>query len=156
MSTIKKFEDIEAWQQARSLCTEIYKITKENSFSKDYKLIDQINGSSGSIMDNIAEGFERDGRKEFIQFLSVAKASCGETRSQLYRALDRKYIDKSTFDVLYNNAEIIGKKIGGFMSYLKQSEYTGNKFKEPNEEYFQQETRNTEHETIPPTRNSKQ
>ncbi|MBI2270337.1 MAG: four helix bundle protein [Bacteroidetes bacterium] len=131
MATIKRFEDIEAWQQARVLCSEVYKITNEGPFVKDYKLRDQINGSSGSVMDNIAEGYERDGRKEFIQFLSIAKASCGEVRSQLYRAIDRNYITKERFEDLYNMSNKIGKMISGLMTYLKGSDYSGTKFNEP-------------------------
>lgn len=131
MATIKRFEDIEAWQQARVLCDEVYKITNEGLFVKDYKLRDQINGSSGSVMDNIAEGYERDGRKEFIQFLSIAKASCEEVRSQLYRAIDRNYITKERFEELYNMSNKIGKMISGLMTYLKGSDYSGTKFNEP-------------------------
>jgi four helix bundle protein len=86
MATIKKFEDIEAWQKARVLCQEIYRISREGQFAKDFALRNQICASSGSIMDNIAEGFERGGRKEFIQFLGIAKGSSGEVKSQLYRA----------------------------------------------------------------------
>lgn len=131
MATIKRFEDIEAWQQARMLCSEGCKITNEGLFVKDYKLSDQINGSSGSVMDNIAEGYERDGRKEFIQFLSIAKASCGEVRSQLYRAIDRNYITKERFEELYNMSNKIGKMISGLMTYLKGIDYSGTKFNEP-------------------------
>ena len=88
MATLKSFEDIQAWQDARVLAKVIFSLTMEGSFSKDYSLKDQINRATGSIMDNIAEGFERDGNKEFFQFLSYAKGSAGEVRSQLHRALD--------------------------------------------------------------------
>jgi len=88
MSKVERFEDLKVWQLARVLCKEIHELTMKEAFSKDFKLIGQIKSSSGSIMDNIAEGFERDGNKEFIQFLSISKGSCGETRSQLYRAID--------------------------------------------------------------------
>lgn len=88
MATISKFEDLAIWHNAREFCKDVYALTKHSEFSTDYRFKDQIRASSGSIMDNIAEGFERDGNKEFIQFLFIAKASCGETRSQLYRALD--------------------------------------------------------------------
>lgn len=97
MATIKSFEDILAWQKARILANRIYGLSCTGSFESDFKLRNQINGSSGSIMDNIAEGFERDGKREFIQFLSIAKGSAGEVRSQLYRALDRKHINEPTF-----------------------------------------------------------
>lgn len=88
---VKRFEDLEIWQLSRSLCNEIYEIIENSQLKQNFKLSNQIDGSSGSIMDNIAEGFERNGNKEFLQFLSIAKASCGETRSQLYRVLDRKF-----------------------------------------------------------------
>lgn len=89
---IKKFEDLGVWQEARELCKEIFNLISEGDFSKDYALINQINRSSGSVMDNIAEGFGRSGNKEFIQYLSISKASCMEVKSQLYRALDRNYL----------------------------------------------------------------
>ena len=92
MATIEKFEDIEAWQMARVLSKEIFNLSKTGDLSRDFKLRDQIRNSTSSIMDNIAEGFERDGNKELIQFLSISKASAGEARSQLYQALDRAYI----------------------------------------------------------------
>lgn len=131
MGTIKRFEDIVAWQKARMLADKIYSFATAGTFERDFKLREQINGSSGSIMDNIAEGFERDGRKEFILFLSYAKGSCGEVKSQLYRAKDRKHIPAEIFDELYQEADAIAKMIGGLMKYLGQSQYEGNKFKEP-------------------------
>src|ERR1700690_698676 len=105
MASIKRFEDIEVWQDARKICNLIYSLASEGTFSKDYKLKDQINGSSGSIMDNIAEGFERDGTKEFRQFLSYSKGSSGEVRSQLYRAFDRGHITIEDFESLKNQIE---------------------------------------------------
>ena len=92
MATIKSFEEIEAWRKARVLSKEIFELTQKGSFSKDFSLRDQINRSSGSIMDNIAEGFERGGNTEFIQFLSIAKGSAGEVCSQIYRAHDRNHL----------------------------------------------------------------
>jgi four helix bundle protein len=100
MATIQNFEDLEIWKLARVLCNEIYAIISTTALKNDYKLKEQINGSSGSVMDNIAEGFERNGNKEFRQFLSISKGSCGETRSQLYRVLDRSYIDIDKFNEL--------------------------------------------------------
>ncbi len=92
MATIEKFEDLEIWKEARLLSAEIILLSKNTELKTDYKLKNQIKGSSGSVMDNIAEGFERDGNIEFRQFLSVAKGSAGESRSQLYRVFDFKYI----------------------------------------------------------------
>jgi len=129
MASIQNFEDLEIWQLARVLSHEIYAIISATALKNDYKLKEQINGSSGSVMDNIAEGFERDGNKEFRQFLSIAKASCGETRSQLYRILDRKYIDQEKFEEIRQLTIKIGNKIGSFMNYLKNNEFKGTKYK---------------------------
>lgn len=94
MATFKAFEDIEAWQKARDLVRRVYHISQGSEFSRDYALKDQMRRAAISIMSNIAEGFERNGNKEFIHFLSIAKGSAGEVRSQLYVALDQRYIDK--------------------------------------------------------------
>ena len=104
MGTIEKFEDLNAWQKARELCNEIYKLTLKEDFSKDYSLKDQIKRSSGSSMDNIAEGFDRNSNKEFRQFLFIAKSSSSEVKSQLYRALDRNYITEDEFKKSYKLA----------------------------------------------------
>jgi four helix bundle protein len=101
MATIKKFEDILAWQKARELNKKVGSYIDTERFKSNFRLIGQIEGSSGSIMDNIAEGFERSGNREFLQFLYISKGSCGEFRSQLYRALDRKYITQNEFSELY-------------------------------------------------------
>jgi four helix bundle protein len=129
MATIERFEDIKAWQHARVLCKLIHNYTLKPTFSKDFRLIGQIKGSSGSVMDNIAEGFERNGNREFIQFLSIAKGSSGEVRSQLYRAIDNEYITKEEFDHAFQMVEEISKLISGLMVYLNQSEIKGSKFK---------------------------
>ncbi len=129
MATIKSFEDIEVWKKARQLSNDIYKLTLEGSFAKDFSLRDQINRSSGSVMDNIAEGFERGSKNEFVQFLSYSKGSAAETRSQLYRAFDRNHITEVVFHKLIEDTQEIGKMASGFMSYLNTSEIKGSKFK---------------------------
>jgi len=126
--TYKNFEDIDIWKDARLLAVEVFKITLESPFKSDYKFRDQIRASSSSIMDNIAEGFERGSNKEFIQFLFIAKGSCGETRSQLYRALDINYIQKESFDNLYAKTISLSNQITGFIGYLKNSENKGYKY----------------------------
>ena len=127
--TIKCFEDLEIWQEARGLCKVIRQYTIREPFYHDYRFRDQINASSGSIMDNIAEGFERDGKQEFYQFLSISKGSCGETRSQCYRAYDASYLTQEELDDLLNRTMLLGKKIGNFMNYLKNSPMKGTKYK---------------------------
>ena len=125
MATIEHFEDIKSWQKAREISKILGQWIDSGRFCKNYRLIHQIEGSSGSIMDNIAEGFERGTRADFIQFLGYAKGSCGELRSQLYRASDRKYIDQSEFDqirkLLIETSGLIQKLI----SYLLNSEVGG-------------------------------
>ncbi len=129
MATITRFEDLDIWKEARKLSKEIYLITLNNSdFKNDYRFRDQIRASSGSIMDNIAEGFERNGNLEFRQFLSVAKGSAGETRSQLYRALDFNYITQEVFEVLKTDSENLSGKINNFITYLNKKEFRGTKF----------------------------
>ena len=129
MATIKRFEDLEVWKKAREICKIVSKFTKKSDFSRDFTLRDQIRSSSGSAMDNIAEGFERDGNKEFVQFLSISKGSIGETRSQAYRALDNEYISEEEFEMLKNECLILSDKLGKFINYLKNSEFRGNKYK---------------------------
>lgn len=130
MATITRFEELEIWQLAREYCQLIFPLTCELPFAKDFKLRDQLNDSSGSIMDNIAEGFERGGKMEFIQYLSVAKGSCGESRSQLYRAFDRNYINKETLDELVSRSNLISDKTGRFIQYLNSTDHKGLKFKD--------------------------
>ena len=120
-----RFEDLEIWKMSRELCKDIYKITNYEVFNKDLRFRDQIRASSGSIMDNIAEGFERNGNKEFAYFLFIAKGSCGELRSQMYRALDNKYISEDEFNNICNKAVTLSQSISRFIQYLKKSEITG-------------------------------
>jgi four helix bundle protein len=104
MATIKKFEDIEAWQKGRQLKLEVYRFSKRGDFIKDFALREQIRRAAISVTANIAEGFERDGNREFIQFLSNSKGSCGEVQDHLYTALDEQYITKDEFERLYAQA----------------------------------------------------
>lgn len=129
MATFKTFEDIQAWQKARELCRTIGKVIDEGKFRKNFSLIDQIERSSGSIMDNIAEGFERGGNREFLQFLYISKASCGEFRSQLYRALDRSYLEQPEFDQMYTTAKDVISMLQKLINYLEETDLKGLKYK---------------------------
>jgi len=129
MATFQSFEAIEAWQKAKELTRGIYAVSNKGPFSKDFGLRDQIRRASVSIMSNIAEGFERGGTREFIQFLSMAKGSSGEVRSQLYVAVDQGYIDKETFEQLYTLAGEASRMITGLMKYLRKSNVKGVKYK---------------------------
>jgi S23 ribosomal protein. len=133
MATIKRFEDINVWKEARELYKLIFTLTCKEQFSHDFRLVGQIRSSSGSIMDNIAEGFEREGNKEFCQFLYISKGSCGELKSQLYRALDSDYIESSEFDCSFSKADEVSKLLSSFIKYLKTSEIKGQKYKPTNE-----------------------
>jgi four helix bundle protein len=130
MAKIERFEDLISWQKARELNRLVYKISANGTFAKDFGLRDQIRRASISIMSNIAEGFERGGDKEFAQFLSNAKGSCGEVRCQLYAALDEKYLRETEFKQLSERSLEVSRLISGFMAYLRRSELRGNKFKQ--------------------------
>lgn len=136
MATYTNFEDLEVWKLSREYCSEIYEIIETTSLKNNWKLRDQIDGASGSIMDNIAEGFERGGTKEFIQFLGFSKGSCGETRSQLYRIFDRGFVDENKLKYLVTKSQQISKQINGFIKYLKQTDIKGYKFEEDQEIYI--------------------
>ena len=129
MSSAKNFEELYIWKLSRDFCKDIFKIIHYKEFSKDFRLKEQIRASSGSIMDNIAEGFERNGNKEFIQFLYISKGSCGETRSQLYRVFDSNYIIEEEFNDLKQKAIRISTSIENFIKYLHQTEIKGSKYK---------------------------
>lgn len=125
---ILRFEDLEVWSLARELNKYVYKITQEEQFSRDFRFKDQIRASSGSVSDNIAEGFERGGNKEFIQFLWIAKGSCGETRNQSYRAFDCSYITNDELTVLLEKTDKISRKIVNLINSIKNSEMKGPKY----------------------------
>jgi four helix bundle protein len=113
MSGVERFEDLIAWQEARVLTRRIYEVSKEGEFARDFRLASQMQAASVSIMSNIAEGFERHSTAEFHQFLKVAKGSCAEVRSQLYVALDARYIDSTVFEELQEKADEVGRVTGG-------------------------------------------
>lgn len=127
MGKIQEFEDIVAWQKGRELTRQIRAFSKSGHFARDFGLRDQIQRASVSIMANIAEGFDRGGDKEFLQFLSMSKGSCGEVKSHLYVALGQPYIAAAEFKALYNSADEISRLISGLMAYLGQSDLRGRK-----------------------------
>ncbi len=129
MARIERFEDIEAWKKARELTRAVYQLTNTERFARDFKLKDQIRAAAVSVMSNIAEGFERDGNREFLQFLATAKGSVGEVRSQLYVALDAGYVSQDDLTTLTNLAIEVPRLIRGFMRYLAQSEIKGDKYR---------------------------
>jgi len=129
LGTIERFEDLEAWKLARELTSLVYTCSGTGNFGRDFALRDQIRRASISIVSNIAEGFERDGDKEFIQFLSMAKGSCGEVRAQLYLALDQQYISEALLQELTTKAIQLSRVISGLIRYLRQSQLSGKKYK---------------------------
>ncbi|PRY35485.1 four helix bundle protein [Spirosoma oryzae] len=150
MATIQRFEDLKVWQQARAVAKHIYVLTKTTSLSSDYELRNQISRSSGSVMDNIAEGFGRGSRTEFIQFLGYSLGSNDEMKSQLYRSLDRNHLDQHQFDELYQQVDVVTKMIVAFIHYLKRTEHRGLKYnttvgvEEPNLVNYEPQTTNHE------------
>ena len=129
MAKNERFEDIEFWKKGRELRKAIYKFSKSGEFARDFALRDQIRRAAQSVTSNIAEGFERGGNREFIQFLSNAKGSCGEVRDQLYTAIDKNYVTQKDFDELRDMSIEVSRMISGFMKYLQQSDLRGPKFK---------------------------
>jgi len=119
MATVKQFEDLHIWQDARQLVSAIYAASKARAFGQDFGLRDQIRRAAVSTMSNIAEGFERGTRKEFLQFLNIAKGSNGEVRSQLHVALDQTYLGESEFSALRESCITLSKKLSAFIRYLE-------------------------------------
>ena len=127
MATFHRFGELEIWQIARKLSLKVFKLTEGGSASKDFKFRDQIRASAGSVMDNIAEGFERSSHFEFVNFLGISNGSSGEVRSQLYRGIDQNYFPADNNELIKEYEEL-ASKIAGFMKYLNQSEIKGQKF----------------------------
>lgn len=134
MATIEKFEQIEAWKAARELCQLIYSLSAKGAFQRDFALRDQIRRAAISSMSNIAEGFERGTKDEFIRFLSISKGSCGEVRSELYVALDQKYITPGEFHKAFLLTAKTAGMIHGFIQYLKRSKIAGQRYRPVGEE----------------------
>jgi four helix bundle protein len=130
MATILRFEDLEICQLARIIYRKVSMISTKMKKNHDYRFADQMKSAAGFVMDNIAEGFERSSRLEFLNSLSISKGECGELKSQLYRALDDNYIDQKEFDELYNEVELELKKVASFIIYLNNSKIKGLKFKD--------------------------
>ena len=126
---VDSFEDLEIWKEARELTRLIFVFTSKKPFASDYRFRDQIRAASGSIMDNISEGFGRGGNKEFVNFLSIAKGSNEEVRSQAYRAFDFQYISEQDLKELLEKTDKLSRQIKSFMNYLKGSSYKGPKYK---------------------------
>lgn len=129
MASVKDFEELAILQKARELSQRIYPVTNKVGFKSDFRFVQQIRAAAGSIMDNIAEGFERGGNKEFLNFLYIAKGSCGEVRSQLIRANDVGYLTPEEYEDLYSECRKLSASIMNFIKELRASEYTGAKFK---------------------------
>lgn len=127
MATIKKVEDIEAWQEARLLATEVYSLSSSGAWAKDFGLRDQIRRAAVSIACNIAEGFARETNVEFNRFLAIARGSATEVKTQMYIALDLGYVDQESFDLMYARIDRICRMITGFMQYLKSLPSTKNR-----------------------------
>ena len=139
MSAVRDFEELAIFQKARELSKKIYPITQRGEFKYDTRFVQQIRAAVGSIMDNIAEGFERTGNKEFLNFLYIAKGSCGEVRSQLIRANDLGYMTKEEYDELYTECRKLSAGIMNFIKEIRTSEYAGAKYKEFNGSIVQED-----------------
>jgi len=128
MGTIRRFEDLACWQLARELAKEVYQVSKTGEMARDFGLVNQIRRAAGSVMDNIAEGFDRGSRGGFVQFLGIAKGSAAEVKSQLYRALDQNYLKQDTFDELTQKIDATSRLIKGMLTYLASSPLKGERY----------------------------
>jgi len=131
LATAKRFEDLEAWQKARQLAITVYRVSSSGRFNRDFVLRDQARRAVVSIVSNIAEGFERGGNREFMQFLAMSKGSCGELRAQLHLAKDLAYLSEGDFELLMNEALRISRMLSGLLGYLRQSDMRGSKYGKP-------------------------
>ncbi len=131
MSSVKDFEELTIYQNARKLAKQVYEITRQGEFKFDSRFVQQIRAAAGSVSDNIAEGFERQGNKEFKNFLYIAKGSCGEVRSQLQRAYDVGFIDETTYIQMYNDCKKLSAAILHFIQALNESNFKGSKYVTP-------------------------
>ena len=129
MAAVRDFEELAIFQKARELSKKIYPVTQRGEFKYDSRFVQQIRAAAGSIMDNIAEGFERTGNKEFLNFLYIAKGSCGEVRSQLIRANDVGYLTSAEYEDLYSDCRKLSASIMNFIKEIKASDITGAKYK---------------------------
>ena len=129
MAAVRDFEELVIFQKARELSAKIYPITKQGEFKYDTRFVQQIRAAAGSIMDNIAEGFERAGNKEFLNFLYIAKGSCGEVRSQLIRANDVGYLTQEEYNELYTDCRKLSAAIMNFIKEIRGSDLSGAKYK---------------------------
>jgi len=125
---VTRFEDLEIWQLARELCKYVFKGTSREPFCSDFRFRDQMRAVAGSSMDNIAEGFDRGGNKEFIQFLYVSKSSCAEVRSQSYRAFDQNYTNDEQLNKLLTRTDILSRKTSSLINHLRGTSYKGPKY----------------------------
>jgi len=130
MATVYKFEELDIWQLAFAIYKKVSAITGRMRKKHDYRFADQMKAAAGSVMDNIAEGFERNSRLEFLNSLSISKGECGELKSQVYRSLEDKYINEAEFNELCNEIDTEIKKIAAFIFYLNKSKIKGLKFKD--------------------------
>jgi len=128
MTTVRRFEDLEVWQKARELNKTVYAVSNVGVFARDFKLRGQARDASVSVMGNIAEGFERGGNREFVQFLSIAKGSCGELRSHVVAAMDVGYITQQQHQQISDKAIEVSRMISGLIGHLSRSAMRGSKY----------------------------